>query len=95
MNGEQRNKKYIPDLVCGKAVSAFAITEANSGSDVGSMMTIATVKVDHWLLNGSKIWISGGHSCDTGLVYASTAKGDGVKGLSRFIIDRYYQKSNS
>ena len=51
------------------------------------MKTFATDKGDHWVLNGSKMWISGGHTCDTGLVYAATTEGGGAKGLSCFIID--------
>lgn len=84
---EEQKQKYIPDLVSGKAVGSFAMTEANSGSDVGSMKTFAADKGDHWLLNGTKMWISGGHTCDTGLVYAVTTEGGGPKGLSCFIID--------
>ncbi|MEG1931291.1 MAG: acyl-CoA dehydrogenase family protein, partial [Anaerovorax sp.] len=84
---EEQKQKYIPDLVSGKAVGSFAITEANSGSDVGSMKTTAVDKGDHWVLNGSKMWISGGHTSDTGLVFAVTAEGGGAKGLSCFIID--------
>jgi len=84
---EEQKQKYIPDLVSGKAVGSFAITEANSGSDVGSMKMSAVEKGDHWLLNGTKMWISGGHTSDIGLVYAVTKEGGGAKGLSCFIID--------
>lgn len=83
----EQKQKYIPGLVSGKTVGSFAITEANTGSDVGSMKTFAIDKGDHWLLNGSKMWISGGHTCDVGLVYAATEKGGGAKGLSCFIVD--------
>lgn len=84
---EEQKQKYIPGLVDGTAVGSFAITEANSGSDVGSMKCFAEDKGDHWLINGSKMWISGGHTSDTGLLYAVTTKGAGAKGLSCFIID--------
>ena len=84
---KEQKQKYIPSLVSGKSVGSFAITEANSGSDVGDMKTLATDKGDHWLLNGSKMWISGGHTSDVGLVYAATEVGGGAKGLSCFIID--------
>lgn len=84
---EEQKEKYIPGLLDGTSVGSFAITEANAGSDVASMKTMAVDKGDHWLINGSKMWISGGHSCDVGLLYAVTEKGAGPKGLSCFIID--------
>jgi glutaryl-CoA dehydrogenase (non-decarboxylating) len=84
---KEQKEKYIPGWVAGTSVGSFALTEANSGSDVGSMKTFAEDKGDHWLMNGSKMWISGGHTCDVGLVYAVTTKGGGAKGLSCFIID--------
>ncbi|MGI6751832.1 MAG: acyl-CoA dehydrogenase family protein [Anaerovoracaceae bacterium] len=84
---EEQKEKYIPPLVSGEAVGSFAITEANSGSDVGSMKCFAADKGDHWLINGSKMWISGGHTSDIGLLYAVTKEGGGPKGLSCFIID--------
>ena len=84
---EEQKEKYIPALVSGEAVGSFAITEANSGSDVGSMKCFAADKGDHWLINGSKMWISGGHTSDIGLLYAVTKEGGGPKGLSCFIVD--------
>ncbi|EHQ88209.1 acyl-CoA dehydrogenase family protein [Desulfosporosinus youngiae] len=84
---EEQKQTYIPGLVAGTSVGSFAITEANSGSDVASMKTFAEDKGDHWLINGSKMWISGGHTSDVGLLYAVTEKGAGSKGLSCFIID--------
>jgi glutaryl-CoA dehydrogenase (non-decarboxylating) len=84
---EDQKKKYIPGLVSGTSVGSFAITEANSGSDVGSMKTFAEDKGDHWLMNGSKMWISGGHVCDVGLVFAVTTRPGGASGLSCFIVD--------
>lgn len=84
---EEQKKKYIPGLVDGSLVGSFAITEANTGSDVASMKTFAEDKGDYWLINGSKMWISGGHTCDVGLLYAVTEKGAGTKGISCFIVD--------
>lgn len=84
---DEQKAKYIPDLVSGKSVGSFAMTEANSGSDVGSMKTFAEDKGDHYVINGSKMWISGGHVSDVGLLYVVTTEGGGPKGLSCFIID--------
>ncbi|SFG86974.1 glutaryl-CoA dehydrogenase (non-decarboxylating) [Desulfotomaculum arcticum] len=84
---EEQKQKYIPGLLDGSAVGSFAMTEPNTGSDVASMKTFAEDKGDHWLINGTKTWISGGHTSDTGLLYAVTEKGAGAKGISCFIID--------
>jgi glutaryl-CoA dehydrogenase (non-decarboxylating) len=84
---DEQKEKFIPQLVSGEAVGSFAITEANSGSDVGSMKTFAADKGDKWVLNGTKMWISGGHTSDIGLVYAATTEGGGARGLSCFIVD--------
>lgn len=84
---DEQKEKYIPGLVSGESVGSFAITEANSGSDVGSMKCFAADKGDHWEINGSKMWISGGHTSDVGLLYAVTSEGGGANGLSCFIID--------
>ena len=71
---EEQKRKYIPGWVAGTSAGSFAITEANTGSDVGSMKTFAEDKGDHWLINGSKMWVSGGHTCDEGLIYAPPQK---------------------
>ena len=85
-NDEQK-EKYIPGLCSGELVGSFAITEANSGSDVGSMKMTAIDKGDHYLVNGSKMWISGGHTCDMGLIFAKTDPTAGAKGISCLIVD--------
>lgn len=84
---EEQKQEYIPKLLDATYVGSFAITEPNSGSDVASMKTYAEDKGDHWLVNGTKMWISGGHNCDVGLLYAVTEKGQGAKGISCFIVD--------
>jgi glutaryl-CoA dehydrogenase (non-decarboxylating) len=84
---EEQKQKYIPGLCSGEYAGSFAITEANSGSDVSGMKMTAKDMGDHWLLNGSKMWISGGHTSDIGLVFAKTDPAAGAKGISCFIID--------
>lgn len=84
---EEQKQKYIPGLVSGEYVGSFAMTEANSGSDVAGMKTFAEDKGDHFVVNGSKMWISGGHVSDVGLVYVVTAKGAGARGLSCLLVD--------
>jgi glutaryl-CoA dehydrogenase (non-decarboxylating) len=84
---KEQKEKYIPGLLSGESVGSFALTEANSGSDVASMKTFAEDKGDHFVMNGTKMWISGGHVSDVGLVYAVTTKNAGAKGLSCFVVD--------
>jgi glutaryl-CoA dehydrogenase (non-decarboxylating) len=84
---EEQKQKYIPGLCSGEYAGSFSITEANSGSDVGSMKMTAKDCGDHWLLNGSKMWISGGHTSDIGLVFCKTDPTAGAKGISCFIVD--------
>ena len=84
---EEQKKKWIPSLLDGSAVGSFAITEPNFGSDVAGMKTFAEDKGDHYVVNGTKMWISGGHCCNLGLLYAVTEKGAGAKGISAFVVD--------
>ena len=84
---EEQKQKYIPGLCSGELVGSFAITEANSGSDVGSMKMTAIDKGDHYLVNGSKMWISGGHTSDIGLIFAKTDPAGGARGISCLIVD--------
>ncbi|MDR1615853.1 MAG: acyl-CoA dehydrogenase family protein [Syntrophomonadaceae bacterium] len=84
---EDQKQRFIPKLVSGEYIGSFAMTEANSGSDVASMKCFAEDKGDHYIINGSKMWISGGHVSDVGLLYVLTEKGKGAKGLSCFVID--------
>lgn len=84
---KEQQEKFIPPFLDGSAVGSFGITEPNSGTDVASMKTFAEDKGDYWLVNGTKMWISGGHVCDAGLLYAVTEKGAGAKGISAFIVD--------
>ncbi|MDR0839277.1 MAG: acyl-CoA dehydrogenase family protein [Oscillospiraceae bacterium] len=84
---EEQKQAYIPGLCSGEFAGSFAITEANSGSDVSGMKMTAKDDGDFWVLNGSKMWISGGHTSDIGLVYAKTDPTAGGKGISCFIVD--------
>jgi glutaryl-CoA dehydrogenase (non-decarboxylating) len=84
---EDVKKKYIPNLCNGKFLGGFAITEPNAGSDVLSIETTAEDKGDHWLLNGSKNWISNAHQADVLVVYAYTDRPKRSKGLSAFIVE--------
>jgi glutaryl-CoA dehydrogenase (non-decarboxylating) len=84
---EEQKERYVEKYVNGEYFGCFALTEANTGSDVASMKTTATETDDGWVLNGSKTWISQAHVADHGLVYAYTDKDKGNKGMSAFIVD--------
>jgi glutaryl-CoA dehydrogenase (non-decarboxylating) len=84
---EAQKRRYIPGLVEGELLGAFAITEPNSGSDVVSMKTTAVQDGDHFILNGNKTWISNAHVADMALVYAMTDRGAKHRGMTCFIVD--------
>ncbi len=80
-------QKYISKLVTADYIGAFAITEPDAGSDVMAMSSTAQDGGDHWLLNGSKTWISNADVADVVIYYAYTDKEKGSKGLSVFVIE--------
>ncbi len=84
---EEIKKKYIPKLVSAEYVGGFGITEPDAGSDVMAIASTAEDKGDHWLLNGSKTWISNADYADVIIYYAYTDKSLGSKGLSAFILE--------
>ncbi len=85
---EEQKKKYLTPLAEGKKVGAFALTEPNAGTDAASQQTVAVDKGDHYLLNGSKIFITNGGEAETYVVFAMTDKSKGVKGISAFILEK-------
>lgn len=88
-NAEQR-AKYLPKLVSGEWIGALAMSEPNAGSDVVSMKLSAEDKGDHYVLNGSKMWITNGPDADVLVVYAKTDASKGPHGMTAFIIERTF-----
>jgi acyl-CoA dehydrogenase len=84
---ESQKQKYIPPLASGDAIGAFALSEASSGSDAGSLRTTARLDGDHYVINGTKLWITQGDVADTIVLMARTG-GPGPKGVSSFIIEK-------
>jgi glutaryl-CoA dehydrogenase (non-decarboxylating) len=84
---ETLKREYIPKLVNADYIGGFAITEPDAGSDVMAMSSIAEDKGDHWLLSGSKTWISNADIADVVIYYAYTDKVKGSKGLSAFVVE--------
>jgi isovaleryl-CoA dehydrogenase len=88
-NGSEAQKqKYLPRLCTGEHVGALAMSEANAGSDVVSMKLSARREGDHYLLNGTKMWITNGPDADVYVIYAKTDPEAGSKGITAFIVER-------
>lgn len=85
---EQQKQKYLPKLISGEYVGALAMSEPNAGSDVVSMKLRAEQKGDHFVLNGSKMWITNGGDADVLVVYAKTDPEAGPKGMTAFLIEK-------
>ena len=86
---EPQRRKYLPGLCSGKLLGALGLTEPGAGSDaLGSMRTTARRFDDHYLLNGSKIYITNGPVADVLLVYAKTSPQQGPHGISAFIVEK-------
>lgn len=86
---EEQRDKYIPPLISAEKLGCFAITEANSGSDVASMKSLAVETGEGWTLNGSKMWISGIPVADVGIVFVYTDPEKKHRGLSAFMVDMH------
>jgi isovaleryl-CoA dehydrogenase len=88
-NGSAAQKaRYLPKLVSGEHIGALAMSEAGAGSDVVSMKLRADKRGDHYVLNGSKMWITNGPDAHTYVIYARTDASKGAHGLSAFIVER-------
>jgi acyl-CoA dehydrogenase len=85
---EEQKKKYIPKLASGEYLGAFGLTEPSSGSDAASLKTRAVKQGDHYVLNGSKIFITNAGEADVYIVFASTEPDKGSYGISAFIVDK-------
>jgi isovaleryl-CoA dehydrogenase len=88
-NGNDKQRaKYLPKLISGEHVGALAMSEPGAGSDVISMKLKAQDKGDHYLLNGTKMWITNGPDADTLVVYAKTEPELGARGVTAFLIEK-------
>ena len=81
-------ERFVPDLIAGRRVGMFALSEPGGGSDpAGAMLTRARRDVDSYRLDGSKQWITFANACDTGLLFAKTDPDAGHKGITAFIVE--------
>lgn len=85
---EQQKKKYLPEMAAGKKIGAYALTEPEAGSDAGSIRTTAEDKGDHYILNGSKIFITNGSIADVIVTWAVTDPSLGPRGgITAFVVE--------
>jgi alkylation response protein AidB-like acyl-CoA dehydrogenase len=85
---EEQKKKYLPKLATAEFIGAWGLTEANTGSDAGNMKTMAVKDGDHWILNGTKSWITHGKSGDVAVVVCRTGEPRAKDNSTAFIVER-------
>ncbi|WP_429927694.1 isovaleryl-CoA dehydrogenase [Achromobacter xylosoxidans] len=91
-NGTPAQKaRYLPKLISGEHVGALAMSEPGAGSDVVSMKLRADKKGDHYVLNGSKMWITNGPDADTLVVYAKTDPEAHQRGITAFLVEKGFK----
>lgn len=85
---EEQKAKYLPKLAAGEQIGAFCLSEPEAGSDATSQSTTAVDMGDHYLLNGTKNWITNGGSCEIALVIAQTDREKGHRGINVLIVEK-------
>jgi len=88
---EEQKQKYLVPLATGEVIGAFCLSEPEAGSDATSQKTTAIDKGDHYLLNGTKNWITNGNSASTYIVIAQTDVEKGHKGINAFLIEKGWE----
>ena len=85
---EEQKQKYLIPLAKGEKLGAFGLTEPGAGTDASGQQTKAVLEGDHYVLNGSKIFITNGGQADIYIIFAMTDKSKGTKGISAFIVEK-------
>jgi alkylation response protein AidB-like acyl-CoA dehydrogenase len=85
---EEQKKKYLPLLASGEWLGAWGLTEPNTGSDAANMKTTAVRDGDHWILNGTKCWITHGKSAEVAVVIARTGEPRSSGNATAFLVER-------
>lgn len=88
---KDQKERYLPDLTTGKKLGAFGLTEPGAGTDAAGQQTVAVLDGDHYVLNGSKIFITNGGVAETFIIFAMTDKSKGTKGISAFIVEKAFE----
>jgi len=84
---DELKERYLPPIATGEKKAAFALTEANAGSDASGIQTTAVLDGDHWVLNGTKQWITNAGEAQVYTVVALTDKAKGPRGASMFVVE--------
>ncbi len=84
---QEQKEHYLPRLSAGEIIGAFSLTEANAGSDAGSIETIAAKKGESYIINGTKIFVTNGGICDLVLIFASSGSDDARQQTCVFIVE--------
>ena len=85
---EEQKQKYLVPLAKGEKIGAFGLTEPGAGTDAAGQQTVAVLEGDHYVLNGSKIFITNGGVADIFVIFAMTDKKQGTRGISAFIVEK-------
>jgi butyryl-CoA dehydrogenase len=85
---DEQKRRFLPDIAAGKRLAAFALTEPEAGSDAGGVRTTALKDGDHYVLNGTKQWITNGGDAEIYTVIALTNPSKGPRGASAFIVEK-------
>lgn len=85
---EEQKQRYLPKLATAEWIGAWGLTEPNTGSDAGNMQTTAVKDGDHWVLNGTKSWITHGRSGDVAVVIARTGEPRARNNATAFVVER-------
>ncbi|MET1169393.1 MAG: acyl-CoA dehydrogenase family protein [Flavobacteriales bacterium] len=85
---EEQKQKWLPKLATGEWIGAWGLTETGTGSDAGGMDTLAALDGDHWVLNGSKNWITHAISSEIAVVMARTGEKGDSRGMSAFVVEK-------
>ena len=85
---QEQKEKYLPDLLSGKKLGAFGLTEPGAGTDAAGQQTKAVLDGDEWVLDGAKVFITNGGYAETFVVMAMTDKSQGTRGISAFIVEK-------
>ena len=84
---EEIKQKYLPKIARGEWLACFALTEPNAGSDAGNQQTTAVEDGDYYVINGRKQFITNGPVADVAIIFASTDRSKGPRGVSAFVVD--------
>ncbi len=85
---EEQKKKFLVPLASGKKLGAFSLTEPDAGSDIANVQATAVLEGDHYVINGTKIFVTSGGDADTIVLFASTDRSKKSKGISTFIVEK-------